>query len=238
MGIASSILKPTKTEDILISMLKEKVGNGNDIPQWASNQTRQFMMEPQATVNFNNRKINYQRSLFHHLDKHLEVHEKLSAEFHQFASQNQFKDQPWLSTMREFIDHQRATRDEFKLWVKYHTQNDENTFDQNIHYVFFDYKGDPFVLLSIHNGNDFTRGYSTPHVFSVLQECFFHFADGCIKCNSCKTYWYTGDSCHWYFEATIGIVEKVQLEELVDDLEVDDEGNATCPICQSGRLIT
>jgi hypothetical protein len=238
MSITAALFKPTKTEEILISMLKENVGDGNIISQWVSNQTRQFMIEPRATVNFHNRKINYSRSLFHHLNDHLDIHEKLSAEFHQFASQDQFKDRPWLSIMGEFIDHQSATRDVFKLWLEYHTQNDKNTLDQNIQYLFFDYKGDPFVLLSIHNGDVIKSGYSTPWIFSVLQECFFHFGDGCIKCDSCRTYWYTGDSCHWYFEATHGILEKVQLEDLVDDLEVDDDGNATCPKCQSGRLTT
>lgn len=241
MVIASTILKPTRTEDILISMLKEKkgYGRGYGIPHWVQNQTRDFLTDPHAVLYFRYCEINYYRSVFHHLNDHLEYHEQLSSEFHQFASQDDYQDEPWLPIMRAFIEQLEATRDDFKLLLEYHTCNDENTVDQDILYLLFDYAGDPFVLLSILNSDDTRNGYSTPYVFTVLKECFFHFADGCIRCGSCDAYWYTGDGNRWFFEATIGIVhEKVQLEDLLSDLVIDDDGNGTCPRCNTGRLIT
>jgi len=221
-------------------MLKEKKGNGRGygIPNWVLNQTRDFMAEPRAVLYFRHGEINYYRSVFHHLNDYLEYHEQLSSEFHGFASQEDFKDEAWLVVMKDFLEHLEATREDFKHVFSENTYNHESMLDQDVQYEYFTLDSDPFVLLHIHNGEDIRSGYTTLYVFSMYDESFFCFADGCIKCDSCDAFWYTDDAFHWYFEATIGIVhEKVNLEDLLDDLAVDDSGNATCPRCHVGKLI-
>lgn len=240
MNISAALLQPTKTEEILISMLREEKGYGRryGVPHWVGNQKRDFCAEPRARVDFRWKEVNYRKNVFHHLNDHLEIDAKLSDQFHKFAFGDDWEDEPWLTCMHAFLDHLKATRDDYEFRWGDNTYNSENHLDQDIQYEYFLLDGEPFVLLHIHNGEDIRSGYTTPFFFSVIDECFFLFADGFIRCDSCGAYWMTDDGYHWYFEGTTGIVhEIVQLEDLVGDLVIDDDGNATCPRCDVGLLI-
>ena len=239
MSITSTLMKPTKTEAILISMLREEKGWGRryGVPHWVGNQNRDFMAESRARVNFRWTEINYLKSVFHHLNDHLEVHEELSDLFHKLNDLEENQDEPWLVVMHDFLENLKETRDDYEYKWGDNTYNHENVLDQDIQYEYFLLNGDPFVILHIHNAEDIRSGYTTPYVFSVYDESFFLFSDGYIHCNTCDANWWSDDAYHWFFEGTCGRdYDHLQLEELLKEDHIDEEGNATCPICNTGRL--
>lgn len=239
MSLSAALLKPTKTEETLISMLREEKGYGRGwgVPHWVGNQKRDFCAEPRARVNFKYREIYYLKSVFHHCNDHLEVHEELSEQFQKFAYAGDMEHEPWLVCMHDFLENLKETRDDYEFRWGDNSYNHDNVLDQVLQYEYFLLDSDPFVLLHIHNAEDVRSGYTTPYIFSVSDECFFLFADGYIYCDTCDANWWTDDSYHWYFEGTCGRdYDYLQLEDLLEDHHIDGDGNATCPICMRGRL--
>ena len=218
-------------------MLKEKPrhDSGNGIPHWVVNQSRDFLAEPRSMLFFRWGKLNYYRSVFHHLNDRLEYEEQLSKQFHKFSHKK--SNMSWIWRMREYMKHLKAIMNEFHYCCEVNTTICNIVLDQDIQYEHFRLNGDAFVLLQVHNGSNLNHGFSIPNVFSIQDESFFLFSDGFIQCNSCDAYWMSPDGNHWYFEGTHGIIhKKVQLEDLLDIDCINQGEKVICPICNNGQL--
>jgi hypothetical protein len=150
------------------------------------------------------------------------------------------------------------------------TYNGEDMLSQTIQYVYFEMDGDPYVLLQIHGGCDVRGGYTRPYAFQVPGDGadIMDNAKGTIYCtgegatnatdpNQIEIddpaippadrdhYWYTDDTCNWYYQGSAGLNSGTQLEEheATEDPEergngklyVDDDHNGYCPKC-GGKL--
>jgi len=84
----------TKTEQVLIEMLKENTGkalcdSGDAYGRhWERNQDRDFLKEPEATVEFSvyngGLEVDFTRNVFHFLKDRLEFNEELNSDFKRF----------------------------------------------------------------------------------------------------------------------------------------------------------
>jgi hypothetical protein len=87
------------------------------------------------------------------------------------------------------------------------TYNYENILSQVLQYTVFegsycDEEDSTYVILQTHNGCDVRGGYSTPHVFKVLDFDYFCIAQTDIyaDCTGCRNYWISYDAGYhmWY----------------------------------------
>ena len=62
---------------------------------------------------------------------------------------------------------------EFNIVGRDNTYNSENDLDQDFEGRYFHYNNEMYIILSTHNGCDVRGGYSTPHVFKIVDEDYF-----------------------------------------------------------------
>ncbi|RLF65108.1 MAG: hypothetical protein DRN30_04585, partial [Thermoplasmata archaeon] len=130
---------------------------------------------------------------------------KLDWMFHKFANSDEYKSESWLTCMEKFVSEYLKLPD--YAWYTVNTYNYDNILSQVLQYTIFNLKGesefyeDCYVIMQTHNGCDVRGGYSTPHVFRVIDWEYFVMAQHEIyaKCSKCGVNWISDDSgYHWY----------------------------------------
>ncbi len=241
----------TKTEQVLIGMLKENTGShmcdsgGFYGRHWQKNQDKNFMQEPEAMVEFaiynDQLSVEFSRNVFHFLKDRLELNEELNEDFKRFLDANDYCD---YEAMQAYCDlHGYDSQ-------MVNTYNGECNLSQTLQFITFGRGSDLYehdhILLQIHQGCDVRGGYSTPMVFDQLSECaLFGVADGSISCSHCDANWTTDDSYHWYHDGCCGLGAGTQLENydategehgIEGKVVVTEDGEAFCPMCSQGKL--
>ena len=239
----------TKTEQVLIGMLKENTGShmcdsgGFYGRHWQKNQDKDFMQEPEATVEFSicndQLSVEFSKNVFHFLKDRLEFNEELNEDFKSFVDSNDYYD---LQAMQEYCDlHEYDSQ-------MVNTYNGESNVSQTLQFITFGHGSDLYehnhVLLQIHGGCDVRGGYSTPMVFDLMDECgIYMVADGSISCSNCDANWSTDDAYHWYNDgSSVGTeLQEYDATEGSEGIEgkvvVNEDGEAFCPKCGHGKLI-
>lgn len=133
--------------------------------------------------------------VFHFLTECLEVtdeSERLDSQFNEFANLEENKKSGWYSLLSEWLEKH------FGRCFGENTYNRESSLSQVLQYSIFDYDGENFIALQIHNGCDVRGGYTKPKILSLSgwNEYLPNDNDFNAYCG-CATY-YTDDSYHWY----------------------------------------
>ena len=190
---------------------------------------------------------------FAFLSEMLEYDQKLDYEFHKFAHLPEYREEPWLTVMKEFAERIG------KEYATVNTYNFENYLDQVIQYVHIapkpeyvhkdllkdgfnpeDFNGlydydecyGAIVILQTHNGCDVRGGYSTPHVFR-LKYGYFTFIDAMENID----FWCPKKGCYYHLSIGIGR-DPIENGDEIDwediSLIVDTKNKVLrCPKCKS-----
>lgn len=252
------------TAEALIEMFTEDTGthmldSGSVYGRnWQRNQERCFIAEPEATLDTRFDKIDLTINTFHFLNKRLEYDPECTKALHEFGESNAHKDEPWLTSMEEWVEELAANDTEIYDVIgdgepfTINTYNHDSLLSQVIQYHYWtefrnnDYK--TYIALQIHGGCDVRGGYTKPRVFHVCGEGtdIFDDAHADLACDNpnCSASWYTDDAYHWY---PCNDTKPVLTENIVK-AEDDDEGprkgityisddGLFCPCCGTGKLI-
>ena len=157
-------------------------------------------------------KIYFVKNIYHFLKEILyrtEEIEEIEKEFYEFADREENKSKSWYDLLEEFFGEH--------LDVQYHWFNSYNwtsSLSQIIEFITDNYE---YMALMIHGGCDVTRGYTAPRFF-VFDEEIFDDNWFAVKCDKCKTKFYTSDGGYeWKADHPNGIDKKV----LETDLNAD-----------------
>ena len=241
----------TTTEQVLIEMLKENTGkalcdSGDAYGRhWERNQNRDFLNEPEATVEFSvyngGLEVDFARNVFHFLKDRLDFNEELNSDFKRFLDTDAGCD---FQAMQEYCDlHEYDSQ-------TVNTYNGDCNLSQTLQFITFGRGSDLYnhnhVLLQIHQGCDVRGGYSTPVVFDLLDECgIYMVSDGAVSCPECGANWTTDDTYHWYNDGCCGLGAGTELQDydaeegeqgIVGKVVVNEDGEAFCPQCGTGTL--
>lgn len=187
--------KPTKTQEILISMLKENTGRnmldsgGAYGRNWERNQEREFLGEPVGSLKFSvftdregveHLSLDSVLNVFSWLDERAEFEPYLQKKFDKFAQLPKFEDEHWIPIMEAFANHiggQGLYGDDSGPFVS-NTYNGEDMLSQTLQFAYFEIEDSDddkiddgsYILLQIHGGCDVRGGYTDPKIFSVSIE--------------------------------------------------------------------
>lgn len=211
-------MRNDETSKVLISMLTENTGRhmldsgGAYGRHWERNQGRDFEAEDHASVEFRTWgadreiEVSISKSTFHYLNEHLEfdaeMDQRLQAIIDESDRYTSYGED--IETFFDTLDPDLLSGPEGdgKPYGD-NSYNHESLLDQTIQYTYFDYDGDPYVILQIHGGCDVRGGYTAPRVFKMSDSFALNFdCDASIDCPECRAYWSTDDGYHMYFEGS------------------------------------
>ena len=115
------------------------------------------------------------------------------------------------------------------------TYNGEDLLSQGFQYIWFEYDGEDYIAISIHNGCDIRGGYTDIHIFKVnySEEVYFAKSEAIIGCKC---------GMHNYWQSEVGYIEYWNISDEVNQKFVyahsykDEDGNLRCKYCN--ELIT
>ena len=115
------------------------------------------------------------------------------------------------------------------------TYNGEDLLTQGFEYLWFEYNGEDYIAISIHNGCDIRGGYTDIHIFKVdwSEEVHFARSEAIIGCKC---------GMHNYWQSEVGYIEYWNNSDEVNQKFVyahsyeDEDGNLRCKYCN--ELIT
>lgn len=206
------------TKDVLKSMLTENTGKHfldsgfENSRNWQRNQSVDFDSMPRAIISFKHGYISYETNIYPFLTDWLEYCPELDNDFHDFISFADNLDKGWLELMEEWLDARAESLEDFgdesvKNRITENSYNCENNLSQVIQFLAWREGHSQYILLQIHGGADVRGGYTAPHVFEIVDETFFCWADGYIRCPECGSNWHTDDSNHWYADHGVARLE-------------------------------
>jgi hypothetical protein len=159
---------PTQLEERIYEMLTTSTGShmldsgGANGRHWQVNRTRSledFIAEPVATLDtYGELTI----SVFHHLDNCLGLAPELDADYVEFTKESQAGH---LEDIADFIEYIGAT-----ATASVNTYNYDSALSQVLQYQCFEFNGEEYVALQIHQGADVRGGYTRPVIFAVAFE--------------------------------------------------------------------
>jgi hypothetical protein len=187
--------RPTLTQEVLISMLKENTGRhmldsgGAYGRNWERNQEREFLDEPIGSLNFSvftdregiaHLSLDPALNVFGWLEERVEFEPHLQKMFDKFAESPEFEDEYWLPIMEAFANDLGGLGlygDSSGPFVV-NTYNGEDILSQVLQFVYFEIEDSDddkiddgsYILLQIHGGCDVRGGYTDPKIFSVSIE--------------------------------------------------------------------
>lgn len=213
------------TNEKLVAMLTENTGvhfmdsGGETGRAWQRNAGRtlaDFEAEPRISAEFNEYGADLSKSAFHYLADQLEYDADLTAQYLEFADNEENADTPDLPLMEEFAER-------FGKPYSWNSYNWDNLLDRVLQGVTVEdvKNGDTYVLLQVHGGADVRGGYSRPAVFRSTEGYLFGDCDAELSCDKCEAEWTTDDAFHFYGETN----------QNIEDFKSD-----TCPTCGEGKL--
>jgi len=218
------------TSGAVMSMLKENTGRhaldsgGAYGRHWERNQHIDFEKTPAILLQFDDR-IEYTRSVYHHIVNYLEYDRLLTETFHELYL-NEFdpdEEMGWLQLMENFPGWLADNSQRIIVYpasVEHlgggNSANGESNLSQTLQWEAFIMDGDEYLLLQIHGGCDIRGGYTAPKIFKVRDEGFYLFADGYITCDHCDASWYTDDDYHWYPNGKFKELQDYEIKEIYD----------------------
>jgi len=188
----------------LIEMLTENTGvhmmdsGGDNNRAWQRNrQVEDWDGRPETTVDaYSSDDWHVTKDVYHFLYEHLEITEQSEKLDVMFQALTDKSDDYYLADMEEFAKQfDNNSRIE-------NTYNFENTLNQTLQFVSFEYNDIAYLILQIHGGADVRGGYTKPRIFAFSDEpANFHcsMTDINCTCSECGNDYYTDDcGCHWY----------------------------------------
>lgn len=118
----------------------------------------------------------------------------------------------------------------------YNTYNGEDALSQVIQHTAFEYDGEEYIALRIHQGCDVRGGYTEPLFFTTDpfgDHSIYDNATAHVCCDKCDANWGTHDAGYsWSSDCQ----DVCNLEEYELEGVSDDGTTATCPCCNEGKL--
>lgn len=120
----------------------------------------------------------------------------------------------------------------------YNTYNGECVLSQTLQFYHFEYWGEDFVLLQVHNGCDVRGGYTYPKIFQTTDFDMFYLGltDCQIDCE-CSSYHY--EDVHSIYldmeDGELWVGDPISQKEMYTRVYEDDEGILRCKKC-NGKI--
>jgi hypothetical protein len=131
-------------------------------------------------------------SLFHHLDSALSFEADTDAAYQAFTSGSE---DSHLEDISNWIEHIGAT----EIYSD-NSYNHESALSQVIQYTVYDFDGEQYVALQIHQGCDVRGGYTRPWIFSLSDEYALLSESGSVDCTGPEQHRYDYYGGEWTVE--------------------------------------
>ena len=105
-------------------------------------------------------------------------------------------EEDYYSDMHDFIEQQKLS-----VVCGVNTYNGESMLSQVLQYLIFEFNGDHFIILQIHNGCDVRGGYTVPYVFVLNDYENFLCCDNHANVKTKKAFYWTDDGYTFYNDA-------------------------------------
>ena len=160
-----------KIETIIAKLLTENTGvhmldsGGDNNRAWQRNQGKDFEKEKEVTLEDGYFTV----SLYHYLKETLSV-DTVCKRVNTYIKKNEIH---W-STEVDFDDIESLIGEVENIGDQFNTYNWGAPFSQDFQGITFDFEGEHYVLLQIHNGADIRGGYTDVQCFKLSTPYFAH----------------------------------------------------------------
>jgi hypothetical protein len=133
-------------------------------------------------------------SLFHHLDGALSFEADIDAAYQAFTSGSE---DSHLEDISNWIEHIGGT----EIYSD-NSYNHESALSQVIQYTVYEFDGEQYVALQIHQGCDVRGGYTRPWIFSLSDEYALLSESGSVDCTGPEPHRYDYYGGEWTIEGS------------------------------------
>ena len=166
---------------------------------WQRNQGRKFGKEPAVIVDADEEhdSILLAYNIYWYLVNMLMKDKDTAALERMFSKYlDEHPDDSWLGAMDGFLDGLKLDDD----WGTANTYNRDHLLTQELQYRMFGYRGESYVMVSVHGGCDVRGGYARPRIFKTDHDYFILAqVDVNAFCVQCENSWYSDCSGYHFY---------------------------------------